>query len=158
MRLVAVLIYRVFILLDDADMGWAERPVFGSLKCAPSRIFIPTLSSVHWHPQAFLCIVLVDFVIHNLHRFTWHLMARLGRENKVRTRRANLRFGLHCDSRDLGLRQWPPSIPSRPLICFLCARLLSIIRFMNYAGCKRKFDISAYVSRVRALVKIATGK
>lgn len=23
------------------------------------------------------------------------------------------------------------------------------IRYMNYAGCKRKFDIQAYVSRIR---------
>ena len=40
----------------------------------------------------------------------------------------------------------------------LCSYLFFIVRFMNYAGCKRKFDISAYVSRVRALVKLATGK
>jgi deoxyribodipyrimidine photo-lyase len=32
------------------------------------------------------------------------------------------------------------------------------VRFMNYNGCKRKFDIGAYVARVRALVKVATGK
>lgn len=32
------------------------------------------------------------------------------------------------------------------------------IRYMNYAGCKRKFDIQAYISRVRTLVKAATGK
>ena len=28
------------------------------------------------------------------------------------------------------------------------------IRYMNYAGCKRKFDIDKYVARIGAVVKL----
>ena len=31
------------------------------------------------------------------------------------------------------------------------------IRFMNYAGCKRKFDIEKYCARVEGLVRAARG-